>query len=221
MAALHTWTRNSKSVQIAAEIVADIFENHRCGKEIVHRDIEKALNLSGMQVHRDDTVGPGHFQHVGHQFGTDGHPRRHLLVLSGVSVIGDYRGDAPAGRPLEGIDHQQQFHQIVIYGMAGGLDDENILGAHVFIDFDLDFTVAEGFDLGPPQGHIEVFTDFLRQPGVRITTEYRQFTHQCVRCRKRFRKNWLGREDSNLRMQGPKPCVLPLDDAPNKPKKIR
>ena len=26
--------------------------------------------------------------------------------------------------------------------------------------------------------------------------------------------NWLGREDSNLRMQEPKSCVLPLDDAP-------
>ena len=25
---------------------------------------------------------------------------------------------------------------------------------------------------------------------------------------------WLGREDSNLRMQGPKPCALPLGDAP-------
>ncbi len=25
---------------------------------------------------------------------------------------------------------------------------------------------------------------------------------------------WLGREDSNLRMQEPKSCVLPLDDAP-------
>ena len=27
---------------------------------------------------------------------------------------------------------------------------------------------------------------------------------------------WLGREDSNLRMQEPKSCVLPLDDAPKK-----
>jgi hypothetical protein len=27
-------------------------------------------------------------------------------------------------------------------------------------------------------------------------------------------KKWLGREDSNLRMQEPKSCVLPLDDAP-------
>ena len=25
---------------------------------------------------------------------------------------------------------------------------------------------------------------------------------------------WLGREDSNLRMQESKSCVLPLDDAP-------
>ena len=32
-------------------------------------------------------------------------------------------------------------------------------------------------------------------------------------------KKWLGREDSNLRMQGPKPCVLPLDDAPSTHKK--
>ena len=29
-----------------------------------------------------------------------------------------------------------------------------------------------------------------------------------------FNQKWLGREDSNLRMQEPKSCVLPLDDAP-------
>ena len=28
---------------------------------------------------------------------------------------------------------------------------------------------------------------------------------------------WLGREDSNPRMHGPKPCGLPLADAPNLP----
>ncbi len=28
------------------------------------------------------------------------------------------------------------------------------------------------------------------------------------------RGGWLGRQDSNPRMHGPKPCVLPLDDAP-------
>ena len=27
---------------------------------------------------------------------------------------------------------------------------------------------------------------------------------------------WLGRRDSNPRMQGSKPCVLPLDDAPSR-----
>jgi hypothetical protein len=29
-----------------------------------------------------------------------------------------------------------------------------------------------------------------------------------------FADNWLGRKDSNLRIQGPKPCDLPLVDAP-------
>jgi hypothetical protein len=31
-----------------------------------------------------------------------------------------------------------------------------------------------------------------------------------------LKKYILGREDSNLRMQAPKACVLPLDDTPNK-----
>src|SRR5450759_4046961 len=77
------------------EIFPDIGNHDGGGVEIVHRDIEKALNLPDVQVHGENALGPGGNQEVGHQLGGDGHPGRHLAVLAGIAEIGDDRRDPP------------------------------------------------------------------------------------------------------------------------------
>jgi hypothetical protein len=103
-----------------------VINEHRGRKQVVHRNIEKPLNLTGMQIHGDDPVGAGGGQQVRHQFGADGHPGGDFFILAGVPEIGNHRGDPLGRRSLEGIDHQQQFHQVVVDGLTGGLDDKNI-----------------------------------------------------------------------------------------------
>ena len=47
-------------------------------------------------------------------------------------------------RPAE----HDEFHEIVIGGSAGGLDDENIAATDVLIDLHMDFAVAEAVNGG-------------------------------------------------------------------------
>ena len=110
-----------------------MIEDNRCGKKIVHRDIEKTLNLPGMQVHGNDPVRARRGNQVSHQFGADGHPGRHFFILPGVTVIGNHGGHAPGRGPLHGINHQQQFDQVVVDRMTGGLDDEYVPQSHVVV----------------------------------------------------------------------------------------
>ena len=47
----------------------DIFDHDRNAVEIIHRDGEKALDLGRMKIHRQNPVGPGRFQEIGHRAG--------------------------------------------------------------------------------------------------------------------------------------------------------
>ena len=105
-------------------------------------------------------------QEIGHQLGGDGHPGRHLAVLAGIAEIGDDRGDPPGRGPLHRVDHEQEFHQVVVGGRTGGLDQENVPAPDIVGDFHPDLPVTEGADHGLPQGQGEVVADFVSQfPG--------------------------------------------------------
>ena len=68
---------------------------------------------------------------VGHQLGGDGIAGLGLAVLTGIAEIGDHGGDAAGRGALQSVDHDEQFHQVVIDGRAGGLNNEQIGRAHV------------------------------------------------------------------------------------------
>ncbi len=66
-----------------------------------------------------------------------------LAVLAGVAVVGQHGGDAGGAGPLEAVQHDQQFHQVLVDRRAGRLDDEDVAAAHVLLDADRDFAVGE------------------------------------------------------------------------------
>ena len=151
--------------QIVLKILPDIGNHDGGGVEIVHRNIEKALDLPHVQIHGEDALGPGGGQQVGHQLGGDGHPGRHLAVLAGIAEIGDDRGDPPGRGPFHRVDHDQEFHQVVVGGRAGGLDQEDVPAPDIIGDFHPDLAVTEGADHGLAQGQGEVVADFVGQFG--------------------------------------------------------
>src|SRR4029079_18298148 len=114
-----------------AEIILDVLYDHGHGVEIVRRDVEEALDLSGMEIDGQDAVGARLGDQVCHQLGGDRGARTDFAVLPGIAEIGNDGGDALGTRAPKRVDHDQKLHQIVVGGKARRLDDEHVLAADI------------------------------------------------------------------------------------------
>ena len=102
-----------------------------------------------MQVHRQNSIRAGGLDQVGNQSCRDGHSRLVFLVAAPVGVVRHDRSDTARRRPLGGIHHYQQLHQVVVHGRAYRLDYENIPFADVLKNPDERIIVGEfeNFDI--------------------------------------------------------------------------
>ena len=141
----------------------EVLVDHRGGVEVVDGDVEKALDLGGVQVHRQHAVGAGAGDQVGHQLGRDRHAAFVLAVLPGVAEIGNDGRDPIGAGPLEALDHDQQFHEVFVDRRAGGLDDEHVAAADVLVDLAGDFAVGEIAHHRPAQRQAQVLANSLGQ----------------------------------------------------------
>ena len=91
-----TTTRSSSLKFMRLEVLVD----HRRGVEMVDGDVEEALDLGGVQVHRQHAVGAGPGDQVGHQLGGDRHAAFVLAVLPGVAEVGNDGRDPLGAGPL-------------------------------------------------------------------------------------------------------------------------
>ena len=148
-----------------------VARHHRHGEQIVGRDVEEALDLAGMQVERQHAVGAGPGDQIGDQLGRDRRAAGCAAVLPGIAEIGNHRRDAPRRGTAERVDHDQQFHQVIVGRIGGRLQDEYVLAAHVFLDLDEDFLVCEAPDAGPADLDVQVAGNRFRQNPVRIARE--------------------------------------------------
>lgn len=57
--------------QIAVVLLAQVAQQNRGGVDVINRDIEEALDLVGVEVHGQDALDAGNFQHVGYHLGRD------------------------------------------------------------------------------------------------------------------------------------------------------
>ena len=148
---------------------------------MVHRHIEKALNLGGMQIHGHHPIRAGTGDQIGHQFSGDRDSALVLTILSGISVVRNHGRNARGTRPHTGIDHDQQFHQAVIHGRAGGLDQIDVSASHI-INFAMEFTVRKGLETAIPKVKVQKLTDGLCQRQIGSATEDFQFVHTGLLC---------------------------------------
>ena len=153
---------------VELEVLADVADHRRRGVKVVGRDIEEALDLPGMQVDRQHAVGAGAGDQVGDQLGRNRRARAGLAVLAGIAEIGEYSRDAACGRPAHRVDHDQQFHQVVVGRKRGRLDDEAVGAADVFLNLDKDLHVGEAPDHGLGERQVEIFGDALGEDRIRI-----------------------------------------------------
>ncbi len=164
--------------QVVVLLTLDVGHEQGRAVDVVHGDVEEALDLVGVQVHGHHPVDAHGGDHVGNHLGGDRHPRgTHPAVLAGVTEVGDHGGDAAGGRAPQGVRHHQQFHQVVIGGLAGGLDDEHVLAAHVFLNVHGHFAVAENADVGIAEGNVDLLGHGAGQFGIGVAGENNEFGH--------------------------------------------
>jgi hypothetical protein len=77
-------------------------------------------------------------------------------VLPGITEIGDHRRDALGRGAAQHVDTDEKLHQMVVGGIGGRLDDENVLAANVLMDLDEDLHVGEAPYAGARQRKIEI-----------------------------------------------------------------
>ena len=73
--------------------------------------------------------------------------------------------------PLQGVDHQQQFHQVAIHRRAGRLDDEDVRAAHIFLDLQMDFAIGEWRTMRLAEWISERLADLVRERGIGVPSE--------------------------------------------------
>ena len=134
--------------EVLEVLVDEVVREHVDGGQLVDRDVEEALDLALVEVHRQDPVGAGDGDHVGDQAGRDRDARLVLLVRPAVGVERDDRRDPPGARALEGVDHDQELHDRLVDRVGRRLDEEDVLLADVVEDLDEDVLVRELEDLG-------------------------------------------------------------------------
>src|SRR3569623_1388096 len=158
---------------IGITLAPDVAEQNGRGVDVVHRHVEKTLDLVGVQIDGEHTVGTDAGDHVGHHLGRDRHPRRtRPPVLARITEIRDYRSHARGRRAAHRVHHHQQFHDVVVGGNAGGLDDEDVLAADVLHDLHHHLAVAETADDGLAQWDIQVIDDVFRELAVGIAGKH-------------------------------------------------
>ena len=140
--------RSVTTTQVVEALVDEVARQHVDGGQLVDRDVEEALDLALVEVHRQHAVGAGDGDHVGDEPRRDRHARLVLLVRPAVRVERDDRRDPAGRRPLEGVDHDQQLHDRLVDRVRRRLDEEDVLLADVVEDLDEDVLVRELEDLG-------------------------------------------------------------------------
>ena len=146
-------------------------DQHRAGEHVIDGDVEEALNLRGVQIDEESAVGSGGGEQIGNELGADGDAGAVFAILARVPVIRNDGGDAGSGCALEGVDHDEKFHEVLIDGIAGGLDDEDVDAADVLEKLEVDFAIGEALQFDLADGNADVTADLFRQRAVRRSAE--------------------------------------------------
>ena len=145
---------------------------------MIHRHVEEALNLVGMQVHGDEAVYAGCAQQVCHQFCAYGHPWLVFSVLPCPAEVWDHSYNLVGRGALCRINHQQQLHQVV--GIwESGLHQKNVAATYRLLEADTKLAVSELLYLQFAESAAQTVADFVCQILCGRSREYLERTVVC------------------------------------------
>ena len=131
--------------------VAHVLGEERDRRHVVDGDVEEALYLAGMEIHREHAIRARRLQHVGDEAGRDRLARPRLLVLPRVEVPRDDRRDPLRGGEPRRVDHDQELHEVPVDRIARRLDDEHVRTPDRLLVPAVGLAVRERLELDVPE----------------------------------------------------------------------
>jgi hypothetical protein len=95
----------------------------------------------------------------------------------GVPIIRHNRRNPGGRRTLDGIEHNQKFHQVVVRRVARRLDHKYVGPAYVLLDQHPRLAVAVLIDKSRAKLHSQMVRYRLSKRRVRIAGKHPQFSH--------------------------------------------
>ena len=112
---------NDDSTLPTSNVLLDVGDYKRFRVQVVDGEVEKTLDLAGMQVHGDHMVAASDSEHVGDELGGDGGATLVLFVHACVRIAWNDGGDATGRGALARGNEDQEFHQVIVDVATGGL----------------------------------------------------------------------------------------------------
>ncbi len=151
--------------------VADRVEENGRREQVVHGDVEEALNLRGMEVDAQNAVGARRHDEVGDELRRDRNARLVLAVLPRIAVVREHGGHARRRGALERVEHDEELHDVVIRRRARGLHDEHVRAPDVLLDLAVVLAVGEVVERDAAGLPAEVPADLAREGRMRPPPE--------------------------------------------------
>ncbi len=108
--------RDRDDVFAGQALVPEVLREERQRGHVVDRDREKALDLAGMQIHRQHAVDACRLlERVGQKLGRDRLARSGLLVLPGIWEPRHHGGDPLRRGELGCVDHHEELHDVRVH----------------------------------------------------------------------------------------------------------
>ena len=141
----------------------------RCSHEMVYWYIEETLDLLSVQVHGENAASAGFGDKVGDELCSDRFAASALAVLTRIAIVWHDGGDATCRGAAHSVDHDEEFHEVVVAWFAGWLNDVNVLAPYAFVNLNIDLAVAKMADNTVAERNADIIADFLSEFWVGIT----------------------------------------------------
>ena len=163
--------------------------------EVIDRYTEEALDLRGVQVERYHAIRPRCLHRVGADARADRDARLVFLVALRVAEVRDDHGHRVGTRPREGVDPEEQFHEVRVRREDRRLHEEDASAADVLQDPDEEVAVGEPDRLAGTELDPELAADGAGQAWARAAREDQRILVDYPASS--ARRNWRAAQDAH------------------------
>jgi hypothetical protein len=100
-----------------------------------------------MQIHCNNPIRTCNLNGIGTYPCPDGHPGFILFIALGITEVRHHHSNGFGAGASEGVDPEEKFHEIIIGGKGGGLNQIHLPAAHILANPHKDVALGKAINL--------------------------------------------------------------------------